>query len=62
MSDPKNPFGITAKDRRRSGGPMPERILEKDKATYEEDDQLNESLHESKIETVDREASTEIDA
>ncbi len=24
-------------------------ILEKDKATYEEDDQLNESLHESRF-------------
>lgn len=57
-----DPFGITGTNYRRSGGPVEDRILETNKATYEEDDSLNESLHESKIATADREAPADIDA
>ena len=43
--------------RRESGGPVEDRFIEHDKATFDD-----ESVHESEDTTVDREASADIDA
>jgi hypothetical protein len=43
--------------RRESGMPIEDRILERDKATFDD-----ESVHESKDTAVDREASADVDA